>query len=207
MSLSIEALTVLVILLPGFLCAKMLQWLCVRPEQSEMDKVVEALLYSFLVYAGFTLIFGQVSELSRKHVISLCAIAVLMAFFVSYVWTNDSAGRLLRKLKITHRTSKPSIWNDVFHHCGGYVLVELADRRLVLGWVRFYSDYPSLPALFLEDACWVMPDGQRIQVDGPGMLITSECGIRTISFYRATDTRLTGKEKRLAVAETPGPST
>jgi hypothetical protein len=42
MSLGFDALSVLIILLPGFFCARIFQWLCVRPQQTEMDKVVEA---------------------------------------------------------------------------------------------------------------------------------------------------------------------
>ena len=42
MALSTEALTVLFVLLPGFICAKLIRWLCPRPQQTEMEKVVDA---------------------------------------------------------------------------------------------------------------------------------------------------------------------
>ena len=54
--LRFEAVTLLVILLPGFLAARIEQRLVVNPEQNEFDKTIEALLYSFFVYLTFTAI-------------------------------------------------------------------------------------------------------------------------------------------------------
>jgi hypothetical protein len=181
MSLSFDAVTILVILLPGFLCARIFQWLCVRPEQSEMDKVVEALLFSFLVYVSFMAVFGKV-QLTRKHALWLFLLSVIIAVISSTVWKHDWLGAALRKAHVTNRTSRPSVWNDVFDNYGGYALVELADGRLVLGWIHYFSDHPPA-ALFLRDAAWVTSTGERLQLDGPGILITSECGIKTVSFH------------------------
>lgn len=188
MSLSTETLTVLLVLLPGFVCAKLIRWLCPRPQQTEMEKLVDALLYSFIVYAIFTLIFGTFQQMTRLRIAVLAVIPLGIAVVAAYVMTNDSVGRLLRKFRITHRTTRPSVWHDVFHKYGGYALVELGDGRLVFGWVEFYSDFPSPPSLFLEDACWVESDtGNRRQIDGAGILITGD--IKTISFHHAKDTR------------------
>jgi hypothetical protein len=51
--LGLEALVVLVLLLPGFLAARVVQSLCVRTRQSDLDKIIEALIYTFLVYVVF----------------------------------------------------------------------------------------------------------------------------------------------------------
>lgn len=45
-----EALGVLLLLLPGFSCAFLVQRLVIRPKQTELDKVIEALLFSFFLY-------------------------------------------------------------------------------------------------------------------------------------------------------------
>lgn len=119
MSLSTETLSVLLVLLPGFLCAKLIRWLCPRPQQTEMEKLVDALLYSFVVYAIFTLIFGSFQQLTRSRVAVLVIIPFCVAALVSYVITNDSAGGMLRKCRFTHRTTRPSVWHDVFHKYGG----------------------------------------------------------------------------------------
>ena len=199
MALSTEALTVLLVLLPGFVCAKLIRWLCPRPQQTEMEKVVDALLYSFLVYAVFTLLFGfeAFQQFTRKRMAVLAIIPFVLAVLVSYVITNDSLGKILRKWRITHRTTRPSVWHDVFHNNSGYALVELGDGRFVFGWVEFYSDFPDPPSLFLQDACWIEREtGNRRQIGGP-VLISGE--IKAISFHQAKDTRSSSAELQKAV--------
>ena len=55
-----EALYALLILLPGFLTAWIVHSFCSRPVQTELDKVVEALLYSFFIYTAFVTFFKRV---------------------------------------------------------------------------------------------------------------------------------------------------
>ena len=55
-----EAIVILVILLPGFLAARLQQRLTVNRDASDLDKVVEALIYSFFTYLIFTAFFGVV---------------------------------------------------------------------------------------------------------------------------------------------------
>lgn len=188
MALSTEALTALLLLLPGFVCAKLIRWLCPRPQQTEMEKVVDALLYSFVVYVIFVLVFGVPEKITRVHVAALAAISFALAALVSAFITNDFAGSLLRWCRLTHRTTRPSIWHDVFHKYSGYVLVELADTRMVFGWVEFYSDFPNPPTLFLKDACWINREtGGRNQIAGAGLLVSGE--FKSIGFYAPKDTR------------------
>jgi len=54
-----EALGILLVLLPGFACAYIVQFLAVRRRQTEMDKVVEALLFSLVLYVITLPIFGN----------------------------------------------------------------------------------------------------------------------------------------------------
>ena len=53
-----EALGVMLLLLPGFSCAYLVQHLTVRPKQTELDKVIEALLLSFFLYLAVSPFFG-----------------------------------------------------------------------------------------------------------------------------------------------------
>ena len=49
------------------------------------------------------------------------------------------------------------------------------------GWVRYYSDEAGDSSLFPERAAWI--DGEvREEIDGPGILLTSDAGIETITF-------------------------
>jgi hypothetical protein len=51
----LQAFAVLLVLLPGFLSSRIVQMLCARPKQRELDKIVEALLFSFVTYLLFAM--------------------------------------------------------------------------------------------------------------------------------------------------------
>jgi hypothetical protein len=196
--IGLEALVVLLMLLPGFFAAHIVQSLCTRPQQSEFDKVIEALLYSFVTYLLFTAIIGQVPLSMRVEpdgqaklvsvetrvgpLLWLGLIALAVALILSFSTNNDLHGRVLRKLRFTQRTARNSVWSDVFHYASGYVQVELVDGRNVLGWLRYYSDTPEESSLCLEDAAWIGPGNVKVPIKGPGILLTKESGIRTIMF-------------------------
>ncbi len=50
------ALQILLILLPGFAAAYIVQLLALRGPQTDFDKVIEACLYSFLIYSAFVVL-------------------------------------------------------------------------------------------------------------------------------------------------------
>ncbi len=176
----------LLVLLPGFLCARIVQTLFVRPQQTELDKIIEALLYSFIIYVLFALTFQtvKINALSRMHLIVLTVYSAGIGLFTAASLTNDWAGRLLRRLRVTQRTSNSSVWNDTFRTYGGYVLVELTDGRLIVGWVRYFADREEHASLFLEDAAWIDSDGKRTKIEGYGILLTRDSGIKNIMFVR-----------------------
>jgi hypothetical protein len=199
-----EVLTVLVVLLPGFLAARLEQRLTTNPKQNEYDKTIEALLYSFFIYLTFTTIFRSlpVSVKAEKvggtdtihysiiaspfRLALLPVIAVVLSVLVSFASNNDYFGRLFRWLGVTRRTWRASTWDDVFKDLGGVVQVELADGRSVLGWLKFYSDTPEDRTLFLERAAWVNEDGGLEEIRGPGILLTKESDIRQVMFLNAS---------------------
>jgi len=197
--LGIEGLSALLILLPGFLCARVVQWLCVRTKQSDLDKIVESLIYSFVVYLSFVAFFGRTLpvhlltkqngatiqydvEVQPKPLGELAAISIAIALSVGGIVTNDLSGRLFRKLRLTQRTTRSSVWSDAFHDTGGQIQVELGDGRRVIGWLRYYSDQPKDASLFLEKAAWVLDNCSLVPINGPGILITAELGIKWVEF-------------------------
>lgn len=197
--LGFQGLAALFVLLPGFLCARIVQWLCVRPKQTELDKIIESLLYSFVVYAIFVLFWGgavpvdlasqqsggathyQV-HVERRPLLELVAISLVLALAVGGIVTNDLSGRFFRWLRLTQRTTRSSVWSDAFHDRGGVVQVELGDKRRIMGWLRYYSDEPHDASLFLENAAWINDDLSLVHIPGPGILLTKDLGIQSVSF-------------------------
>jgi Family of unknown function (DUF6338) len=205
-----EGIAVLVILLPGFLAASIKQQLAVNRKQSELDKIIEALLYSFVTYVIFTALArtlpinfkvelkGETRTYSVEppdiwRLVLLLAIPVVLGIGMSYLKNADTLGRLFRWMRVSRRTWRDSIWTDVFYNFGEAVQVELADGRSVMGWLKYFSDTPDEASLFLERAAWVGSDLKPIEIKGPGILLTSESGIRSVAFLNWTPEEPTEK--------------
>jgi hypothetical protein len=201
-----EALGVLLMLLPGFSCAYLVQHLAVRPKQTELDKVIEALLFSFLLYLVVSPFFGYSLPVSwqKKNIGSieqyalqfngpylavLAGLVLVVGILYSANLNQDWLLRLLRWLGITQRTARSSIWNDAFQDIpSSFVLVQLSGDRAIIGYLRYYSDEQDDASLFLEDAAWIVDDeGAQSPIDGPGILITKLAGIESISFLNTGD--------------------
>lgn len=199
------ALAALFVLLPGFISARIAEMISSRGKQSELERVIEALLFSFFNYFLFVLCFSAEIPLSWKiatdasgaqhylfivkygRFLALVIIAILLGIAWGLLQGHDSVARLLKWMHFTDRTSRESLWKDVFlSQKAGYVQVELADGRSALGYVSVYSDSGKERALFLRNAAWVSkdPQGNEITIDipGPGLLLTDKSEIKYVMF-------------------------
>lgn len=204
--LGYQSLGALLILLPGFLTAEIVRTLATRAPLTQFEKIVQAFIYSLLVYVCFTGLKGKFPVSIRTEsvaapqrytiepqfwpLVELVAVATILGFVVAGLMNRDIPFSLLGRWGWTQRTFRISVWNDTFHTFGGYVEVDLADGRHIIGWLRFYSDTPDEASVFLEDAAWLKEDGTQLSVPGPGILLTKENGIRSIMFLDAERTGL-----------------
>jgi len=198
---TLQALAALLILLPGFLAAYILQALVTRPKQSDLEKVIEALIFSFVIYLTSILIIGTTLPISWRstvdkagnqswtingswwRIVTLLLLPVLFGLVSAWLMQHDALLRLFRRLSLTDRTSRASTWNDVLQDVNGVAQVELSDGRSVMGWVSYYSDDPEDASIFLERAAWVKPDSDNVEpIPGPGILLTKQAGIRSVMF-------------------------
>ena len=200
-----EALGILLVLLPGFASAYIVQMLAVRRKQSELDKVVEALLFSLIFYLVTLPLFGNTLPLSWrvmdaqhpdvyqvavqwKHLATLAGLALVFGVAYASNINYDWFARLLFKIGIESRGSRINIWNDAFQELDGFVQVGLPGGRRLIGWVRDYSDEEDVYELFLESAAWVDHDGKQQPINGPGILLTKQSGIEYVSFLYEDET-------------------
>ena len=172
-----------------------------RPKQTELDKVIEALLFSFIFYLFVSPFFGYTLSASwqmntvgaiEQYTIQfnwpyLAALAVLVlavGILYSANLNHDWLLWLLRKWSITQSTARSSIWNDAFQDIpSSFVLVQLSGDRTIIGYLRYYFDEPEDASLFLEDAAWIVDEeGTQSPIDGPGILLTKQAGIESVSF-------------------------
>ena len=154
MPTTLIALQVLLILLPGFSAAYIVQLLALRATQSDLDKVVEVLLLSFLIYSSylfcnhgslpFTILVPSLGSSGPTIVWQIRKLAWLVGLTLGFVlliaaYINWDGARVFRWLKLTERTSRRSIWNDIFQdeaETPQILQVELDDSRSVLGVLR-----------------------------------------------------------------------
>lgn len=193
------ALQIFLILLPGFSAAYVVQALATRRSQSDLERIIEAIVFSFIIYVCYMPINGgklpfQIEKAQGSggsdtviwHPAQLgWLVLVTAAFsFAAVAYIRFDGNRIFQWARLTERTTRNSIWNDVFESeaiDGQPLQVELADGRNVLGKLHYYSDAADDDSIYLTEAAWVDADANTIPIPGSGILLTRNCGIRCIS--------------------------
>jgi hypothetical protein len=121
-------------------------------------------------------------EIHRWRLAILTAYAAVLGLAWAWLINHDALLRWLRKGGLTQRSSRSTVWNDIFHVLRGTVQIELKDGRMVRGWLRCYSDEAEDSSFFLEAVSWVGEDGTLYPANGPGTLFTREAGVQFIAF-------------------------
>jgi len=199
MPATLLALQVLLILLPGFSAAYVVQSLATRRTQSDLERVVEALVFSFIIYVFFILLnggglpfqlqhdpTGKIDDTVRWDPAQLAWLAAVTLIFsvIAVAYIRFDGNRVFRAVGLTERTTRNSIWNDIFEReaiDNQPVQVELGDGRNILGVLLYYSDASEEGSLYLTQASWVDENGQTVPIPGPGILLTKNSGIRSVS--------------------------
>ncbi len=195
----VEALGILLVLLPGFAAAYLVQLLAARRRQSELEKIVEALIFSLVLYLITLPFFGYALPITWRpgdathpdpwqilivwpHLLALALLAVVLGAIYAASINHNWLIAPFRWFNITERSARSSVWNDVFSDLKGIVQVGLSDGRSVIGWLRRYSDEDEAHVLFLEEAAWIDSEGKEIPIPGPGILLTKNSGIEYVMF-------------------------
>lgn len=212
---SFSAVYALLLLLPGFITLFVERTISYQPGETGGVFVAKALVYSFVNYTlfsitGLTLISWTITEVSTQakriaisptglNTLILLVISIVIGLCIGLFKTKDWHMKFARKVGLTRRTSRASIWLDIFHDKyrkkndndgtketeGPYVSVFLKDGRRIYGWPEYFSDeYNDGPVLFLTDAAWISDDENEIEIPYPGILINGS-QIEYIQFYMA----------------------
>lgn len=202
----IQTILALFVLLPGFVSARIARALSAEATQSELERIIEALIFSFFTYVVYVGFFGAnlpvqwqpAFHVYRWRVVFLVSMACALGFLWGIIRSKDAALRLLRWLRLTDRTSRESLWNDVLASLGGTAQVGLRDGRNLIGWIGRYSDSGTERSLFLESAAWVNEDGSLAPIVGEGIFLTDNAEIEYVMFL---DQPVTGELVTDRVAE------
>lgn len=202
MNVTTETLTLFLLLTPGFISSAVLNAIVVRKPQDTLTNIVEALVFSFLIYALLAPFFGgspvrlhteKIGEITvyRPDVdpialLSAVGLAIIFALLVGGSITNDLHMAVLRKLRLTARTARDNTWLDIFIDQKRYVIVMLTDGRRIFGWPQYFSNDPEEGLLYLFEPAWVDEEGNYTDLDVHGLLLLKKELIESIAFTHVT---------------------
>jgi hypothetical protein len=118
----------------------------------------------------------------QRFVLCTFVSSASIGLIVSYLINHDILTSFFRYIGITRKTSRISIWSDVFNDITGWIVIAFSDGRRVRGWPRYFSDVTDDSSVYLERAQWLSPDGSPLTDEEEGLLITKDLSIQTISF-------------------------
>ena len=190
----LQAVFALMVLLPGSVNARIMRMMSAKTQQTELERVIEALIFSFFTYVCSIALFGALLpsnwslspgttlgslphytvSVDRWRLLSLAGVAILLGFGWGYIKGHDLLLRQLRRWKLTQRSSRESVWTDVFMNFSGTVQVGLGDGRSVVGWLKQYAASGDERTLFLAKAIWVADNADPVEVPGDGLLLLTE---------------------------------
>lgn len=145
----------LLLLLPGFLTAEIIGLLVLREERKLLDRVIQALIFTFLAHLLWTP-FSVI--LPRSPAVTLLGLGVSATIWgVIFVWTINSGAvhGVLRRFRLTQAASHPSVWYGAFYEKQHHVILHLRDGRRIFGWPRLFPFEPDKGHILLESAEWL----------------------------------------------------
>jgi hypothetical protein len=160
-----DVLTLLTQLMPGFLTAWVVYGLTTYTKPPQFERVVQALIYSFIVNGlvaileGVLLLAGKAVRLGvwdkSSEVIASAAVALLLGLVLSYYMRTDTFFRLARRLNLITRTAFPSEWYGAFATKPRYLVLHLTGGRRISGYPTEWPTEPSAGHFRLTDAAWI----------------------------------------------------
>ena len=195
---TLQALQILIFLIPGFIVAKILDHFIVREEYNEFGKIIEALIFSMIIYTIYSIFFsiGPIGiNLESKSLtfdytsfIYLLSISIILPIVLALLITNDLHMKIARKIHITRKTSRNSVWYDIFCDNQRYIIINFSNGRRLFGWPMDYSDSQEKQYLYIKQPAWVVYNkkikkNEYVDLDIDGILITPEQKIDSIEFY------------------------
>lgn len=175
-----DVVVLLTFLLPGFLAAWIFYGFTSHPKPSQFERVVQALIYTFLIQALVPVVRWTLEWLGEKtfvlrlwdqssEALSSFVLAVLIGAVLVYFTNKDSVHKWLRDKGFTSRTSHPSEWFYVFSQKVTFVILHLNDGRRLYGWPKEWPVECGKGQFYIQLPSWIQTDGTQLdltQLDG-----------------------------------------
>ena len=176
MKLTLEVFNILLLLLPGLVASQVFYSTAGIEERKLPDRIIDSIIYSFIIYLLIGIIFewkpliyvrqsegGIVYTLcnNRTLILSNLILMIIVPLIIAAFYHNDIYMKLLRKLKITTKSSRPNTWADVFISHDRYIVAHLKDGRRVRGYPSRFSTDPEEGFVYLFNPAWINDDHEN----------------------------------------------
>lgn len=173
--LSKDVVELLAFLLPGFVTAWSFYSLSSYRKPSQFERVIEALIYTFVVQVIFLPVLRQIlfffgrffsfGGLGRDGDIAAALIlSLVLGISLALIANKDSFHAWLRSKGLTSRTSHPSEWVCAFSRNITYVVLHFQDGRRLYGWPKEWPVDPDEGQFFIEDPMWITQGDEPVDM-------------------------------------------
>jgi Family of unknown function (DUF6338) len=203
-----DVLGLLTQLLPGFVVAWVVYGLTSYPKPAQFERVIQALIYSFLVR-----VLVEVEEIALlqigKHIqlgvwdkqaelIAAGVTAIVLGFIFASLANSDGGYRLARKIGLTDRTAYPSEWFGAFREringTPRYVTLHLEGGRRISGYPREWPSDPTTGHFKLVDAAWILDDNSEVALVGASSILIPTKQVEFVEFLKFREENIDGTE-------------
>ena len=163
---SSEIVAVITFLLPGFVAAAVFYSLTSHPRPGDLDKIVQALVFTMvgravgqgMEFAASAL--GSETEWAEEwDIAASVAIAVAVALIAAWAANKDWLHAALRKIGVTKESSHPSEWyTALVINDERYVILNLKEGRRLYGWMTQWPGRPDIGHFRIREAQWLSGD-------------------------------------------------
>jgi hypothetical protein len=152
---ALTTLQVLLALLPGFLTAQVVHVLVVREERSPFERVIQALVFTFLSHVLWHFLKAVWLTDTTNDLLGLAICALIWGLALTWTINVGFVHDFLRWCRLTQSDSRPSEWYDAFYDTRQHVILHLKDGRRLFGWPRIYPLRADKGHMLLEGAEWL----------------------------------------------------
>ena len=118
--------------------------------------------------------------------IPLFIISVILPILIGVNVNTDLFMKILRKLKITKKTSRDNIWIDVFSDKERYIIVNFKDGKRLLGFPEYFSDNSEDGMIYVTVPSWIDDKGNETEIKVDGVFLIDKSSIDFIEFFYKT---------------------
>lgn len=195
--ISSEILSLLNLLLPGFITSFLLYSLTSFPKKSEFESIIIALIMTFIINVFISIIrsillfLGQYISFgiwnTECEAFFSLLFAVFFGLFFSYMLNNDSFHKYLRDKGITKQTSYPTEWYGVFSENITFLTLHLKDGRRIMGWPEEWPSSPTNGHFVLQCADWLLEEEGKtiaLPIDNVSKILIDANNVEMVEFSK-----------------------